>query len=227
MSSIASAPVAPNSTHVGTGLEQLLQFGKLVPVITIERVEDAVPLARALVAGGLRLLEITLRTMAAVDAARKIIAEVPDAIVGIGTVLTPEDLQCAIDLGAKFALSPGATPGLLEAAAAGPIPFIPGVATSSELMQGIGYGFNTFKFFPAVPSGGIPALKALSGPFPRIKFCPTGGIGADNAAEWLALPNVVALGGSWLTSANDVRSGNWAAITARAQHALTRIGTSA
>ena len=165
--------------------------------------------------------------MAAVDAARKIIAEVPDAIVGIGTVLTPEDLQCAIDLGAKFALSPGATPSLLEAAAAGPIPFIPGVATSSELMQGIGFGFNTFKFFPAVPSGGIPALKALSGPFPRIKFCPTGGIGADNAAEWLALPNVVALGGSWLTSANDVRSGNWAAITARAQHALTRIGTSA
>jgi 2-dehydro-3-deoxyphosphogluconate aldolase/(4S)-4-hydroxy-2-oxoglutarate aldolase len=94
-------------------------------------------------------------------------------------------------------------------------------------MQGMGYGFNTFKFFPAVPSGGIPALKALSGPFPRIKFCPTGGIGADNAAEWLALPNVVALGGSWLTSANEVRSGNWAAITARAQHALTRIGTSA
>jgi 2-dehydro-3-deoxyphosphogluconate aldolase/(4S)-4-hydroxy-2-oxoglutarate aldolase len=224
MSSIASAPVAPLSSD--TGLERLLQFGKLIPVITIERTEDAVPLAHALVEGGLRLLEVTLRTDAAIEAARKIIAEVPEAIVGIGTVLTPEDLRCAIDLGAQFALSPGGTPSLLEAAASGPIPFIPGVATSSELMQGMGYGFDTFKFFPAVPSGGIGALKALSGPFPRIKFCPTGGIGADNAADWLALPNVVALGGSWLTPASDVRSGNWAAITARAQQALTRIGTS-
>jgi 2-dehydro-3-deoxyphosphogluconate aldolase / (4S)-4-hydroxy-2-oxoglutarate aldolase len=146
--------------------------------------------------------------------------------VGIGTVLTPEDFRLAVDLGAKFALSPGATPRLLEAAAAGPIPFIPGIATSSELMEGMAHGFTTFKFFPAVPGGGIPALKALSGPFPDVRFCPTGGISAETAAEWLALPNVVALGGSWLTPAAEVRSGNWAAITARAQQAHSRANAS-
>jgi 2-dehydro-3-deoxyphosphogluconate aldolase / (4S)-4-hydroxy-2-oxoglutarate aldolase len=205
-------------------LGRLLTFGRLVPVITVERADHAVPLARALVAGGLRLLEITLRTAVGADSARKIIAEVPEAIVGIGTVLTPDDLKRAVDLGARYALSPGATPALLEAAAQGTLPFIPGVATSSELMVGLTFGFETFKFFPAVPAGGIPALKALGGPFPHVKFCPTGGISENNARDWLALPNVVAVGGSWLAPDDDLNAGNWTALTERARRALARIG---
>src|SRR6516164_10657010 len=168
-------------------LEALLKLVRLIPVITIEQVDHAVPLARALVAGGLRLLEITLRTAAGADAVRKIIVEVPDAIVGIGTVLSPDDLQHAVDMGAQFALSPGATPELLEAAAASTMPFIPGVTTASELMQGLASGFNLFQLFPPAPSGRIPALQALSGPFPTVKFCPTGGITAENASDSLAL----------------------------------------
>jgi 2-dehydro-3-deoxyphosphogluconate aldolase/(4S)-4-hydroxy-2-oxoglutarate aldolase len=205
-------------------LGRLLTFGRLVPVITVERAEHAVPLARALVAGGLRLLEITLRTAVGANSAGKIIAEVPEAIVGIGTVLTADDLKRAVDLGARYALSPGATPALLEAAARGTLPFIPGVATSSELMVGLAFGFDTFKFFPAVPAGGIPALKALGGPFPQVKFCPTGGISEDNARDWLALPNVVAVGGSWLAPDDDLNAGNWTALTERARRALARIG---
>jgi 2-dehydro-3-deoxyphosphogluconate aldolase / (4S)-4-hydroxy-2-oxoglutarate aldolase len=208
-------------------LDRLLVHGPLVPVITIERVEDAVPLARALVTGGLRLLEITLRTPGAADAAKRIIAEVPEAIVGIGTVLTPDDLKRAVDLGAQYALSPGATTDLLDAAAAGSLPFIPGITTSSELMAALARGFDTVKFFPAVPAGGIPALKALSGPFPQARFCPTGGIGVDTAADWLAQSNVVAVGGSWLTPAADVRAGNWNAITERAKLSLEKIKANA
>ena len=204
-------------------LDRLLVHGPLVPVITIERIEDAVPLARALVTGGLRLLEITLRTPGASDAAKRIIAEVPDAIVGIGTVLTPDDLKRAADLGAQYALSPGATTELLDAAAAVSLPFIPGITTSSELMAALARGFDTVKFFPAVPAGGIPTLKALSGPFPQARFCPTGGIGVDTARDWLAQSNVVAVGGSWLTPAADVRAGNWNAITERAKLSLEKI----
>ncbi|MBM3556863.1 MAG: bifunctional 4-hydroxy-2-oxoglutarate aldolase/2-dehydro-3-deoxy-phosphogluconate aldolase [Alphaproteobacteria bacterium] len=205
-------------------LDWLLEQGRIIPVITIERIEDAVPLARALVAGGLRLLEITLRTKAAAEAARAIARSVPEAVVGVGTVVSPGDLALARELGAQFALSPGATPGLLEAAAAGDLPFIPGVATASETMAAFARGFDVLKFFPAVPAGGIPTLRALAGPFPRARFCPTGGIGVDNAAEWLAEPNVVAVGGSWLTPAADIKAGNWAAITERARAALARIG---
>lgn len=204
-------------------LDELLRFGPIVPVITLERVEDAVPLARALVAGGLRLLEITLRTSAAADAAAAIIRNVPEAIVGIGTVLTPEDLERAQTLGARFALSPGATPRLLEAASRSEIPFIPGIATASELMAAMAHGFDTVKFFPASASGGIPALKALAGPFPRARFCPTGGIDEKNAAEWLALKNVVAVGGSWLTPADDMKSGAWEGISERVRQALARV----
>jgi 2-dehydro-3-deoxyphosphogluconate aldolase/(4S)-4-hydroxy-2-oxoglutarate aldolase len=208
-------------------LDRLLGIGRLVPVITIDRVEDAVPMAQALVAGGLRLLEITLRTPAAPAAARAIVSEVPEAVVGIGTVLTPEDLHRAQDIGAQYALSPGATPELLDAAAAESMPFIPGITTASELIQAITRGFDTVKFFPAMPAGGIPALKSLAGPFPQVRFCPTGGISEDNAADWLALPNVVAVGGSWLTPDTDVRAGNWTAITQRARRALARIGSKA
>ncbi|MFL6929743.1 MAG: bifunctional 4-hydroxy-2-oxoglutarate aldolase/2-dehydro-3-deoxy-phosphogluconate aldolase [Xanthobacteraceae bacterium] len=198
-------------------LQDLLRLAPVIPVITIERVEDGVPLARALVSGGLRLLEITLRTPAGRDAAAAIIADVPGAVVGIGTVLTPQDLARSRELGARFALSPGATPELLAAAAQSDLPFMPGVATASELMMALARGFDTVKFFPAVPAGGIAALKALAGPFPQARFCPTGGVSEDNAAEWLALPNVVVVGGSWLTPASEIRGGAWDRITERAR----------
>jgi 2-dehydro-3-deoxyphosphogluconate aldolase/(4S)-4-hydroxy-2-oxoglutarate aldolase len=192
----------------------LFKGARVVPVLTIERVEDAVPLARALVKGGVRTLEVTLRTPVAVDAAKAIIAEVPNAIVGIGTILDADDLARVGSLGAKFGISPGATPELLKAAAASTLPFAPGIATASELMAALAHGFDLVKFFPAEPSGGIKALRALAGPFPQAKFCPTGGIGEANAAAWLGEPNVVAVGGSWLCPAVEIRSGNWAGITA-------------
>ena len=201
-------------------LADLLRSGPVVPVITLERVEDAVPLARALVTGGLRLLEITLRTPAAADAAAAIIQDVPEAIVGIGTVLTPKDLERAQALGARYALSPGATPDLLEAASRSEMPFIPGIATASELMMALAHGFQTVKFFPAVAAGGIPALKALAGPFPQARFCPTGGVDEKNAKDWLALPNVVAIGGSWICPVADIRAKAWDEITAKAQRAV-------
>jgi 2-dehydro-3-deoxyphosphogluconate aldolase / (4S)-4-hydroxy-2-oxoglutarate aldolase len=202
-------------------LQDLLRLAPVIPVITIERVEDGVPLARALVSGGLRLLEITLRTAAGRDAAAAIIADVPGAVVGIGTVLTPQDLARSRELGARFALSPGATPELLDAAAQSDLPFMPGVATASELMMALARGFDTVKFFPAVPAGGIAALKALAGPFPQARFCPTGGVSEDNAAEWLALPNVVVVGGSWLTPAAEIRAGAWDRISERARRAVS------
>lgn len=207
-------------------LDELLQVSRIIPVITLHRVEDAVPLARALVAGGIRLLEVTLRTPAGLEGAAAIIAEVPEAVVGIGTVLTPDDLHRSIAAGARFALSPGATPPLLDAAAQASIPFLPGVATASELMAAMERGFTAAKFFPATAAGGIPALRALAGPFPHARFCPTGGITEDNAAEWLALPNVVALGGTWLTPADDIAGGRWDAITARAARIVARLGDS-
>lgn len=204
-------------------LADILRAGPIVPVITLERVEDAVPLARALVAGGLRLLEITLRTPAAVESAEAIIRDVPEAIVGIGTVLTPKDLERAQSLGARYALSPGATPDLLNAASRSEMPFIPGIATASELMAALAHGFATVKFFPAVAAGGVPALKALAGPFPQARFCPTGGIDEKNAREWLALSNVVAVGGSWVCSTSDIRAQAWGEITAKAQRAVMSV----
>jgi 2-dehydro-3-deoxyphosphogluconate aldolase / (4S)-4-hydroxy-2-oxoglutarate aldolase len=194
-------------------LAALFKQAVVIPVLTIERLEDAVPLARALVAGGVRVLEVTLRTPVAIEAAKAILAHVPEAVVGIGTILNADDLARAT-LGAKFGISPGATPELLKAAAASALPFAPGIATASELMQALGHGFGLVKFFPAEQSGGIKALRALAGPFPDARFCPTGGIGEANAAEWLREPNVVAVGGSWLCPAADIRSGNWAGITA-------------
>ena len=195
-------------------LADIFKAATVIPVLTIERREDAVPLAKALVAGDVRVLEVTLRTPVAIDAAKAMIAEVPDAIVGIGTILNANDLARAKALGAKFGISPGGTPELLKAAAGEDLPFAPGIATASELMQALAHGFDIVKFFPAEQSGGIKALRALAGPFPDTLFCPTGGIGEANAASWLAEPNVVAVGGSWLCPAADVRSGNWAGITA-------------
>ncbi len=192
-----SAPMARDEELIG-----LLKSAQVIPVLTIERVEDAVSLASALVLGGVKTLEITLRTDAAVEAAKAIIAEVPDAVVGIGTITTADDLKRAEALGARFGVSPGATPALLDAAAKSGLPFLPGIATASELMQAQAHGFNVLKFFPAEQSGGIDMLRALAGPFPHTRFCPTGGIGGANAATWLAEPNVVAVGGSWLCPAN-------------------------
>jgi 2-dehydro-3-deoxyphosphogluconate aldolase/(4S)-4-hydroxy-2-oxoglutarate aldolase len=204
-------------------LAELVGSARVLPVITIEQLEDAVPLARALVAGGVCHLEITLRTAAGADAAAAIIAQVPEAVVGIGTVLTAQDLARARDLGARFALSPGATPELLDTAAASDLPFVPGILSSSELMAALARGFDLVKFFPAVPAGGIPTLKALAGPFPQVRFCPTGGISESIAAEWLALPNVLAVGGSWLTPPEEIRAGNWASITERARRTIARL----
>ncbi|MFZ5732737.1 MAG: bifunctional 4-hydroxy-2-oxoglutarate aldolase/2-dehydro-3-deoxy-phosphogluconate aldolase [Pseudomonadota bacterium] len=204
----------------GQALLGMLKAARVVPVLTITRVEHAVPLARALVNGGVRTLEITLRTPVAAEAAKRIIAEVPDAIVGIGTVTLRKELIACMSMGAKFAVSPGSTPDLLAVAAESGFPFLPGIATASELMAVQAHGLTTMKFFPAGPAGGIPMLRALAGPFPHVKFCPTGGIGDANAAEWLAEPNVIAVGGSWLTPAADVEAGNWDAITARAKRAM-------
>ena len=197
-------------------LDALLAIGRVIPVITIARLDDAVRLARALVDGGVRLLEITLRTEAGLSAAEAIMRDVPEAVVGIGTVLTPDDLRRAVDSGARFALSPGATTSLLDAAMASPIPFLPGIATASELMEVMLRGFTTAKFFPATTSGGLEGLRALRGPFPQARFCPTGGITEENAGEWLAQPNVAAVGGSWLTPQSDVAAGRWDAIRERA-----------
>ncbi|KJC51136.1 2-dehydro-3-deoxyphosphogluconate aldolase [Bradyrhizobium sp. LTSP885] len=201
-------------------IAELIRQATVIPVLTIERLEDAVPLARALVAGGVRTLEVTLRTPAAIEAAKAMIAEVPDAIVGIGTILNGDDLARAEALGAKFGISPGATPELLKAAAASRLPFAPGIATASELMQALAHGFDVVKFFPAEQAGGIKALRALAGPFPNVRVCPTGGIGEANAATWLAEPNVLAVGGSWLCPSQDVRAGNWAGITAMCARAM-------
>ena len=195
-------------------LAALFEQATIIPVLTIERLEDAVPLAKALVAGGVHVLEVTLRTPVAIESAKAIMAKVPEAVVGIGTILNADDLARAEGVGARFGISPGATPDLLKAAAASALPFAPGIATASELMLGLSHGFNLVKFFPAEQSGGIKALRALAGPFPDVRFCPTGGIGEANAASWLAEPNVVAVGGSWLCPAADIRSGNWAGITA-------------
>jgi 2-dehydro-3-deoxyphosphogluconate aldolase/(4S)-4-hydroxy-2-oxoglutarate aldolase len=198
-------------------------------VITIEDASAAVPLARALVAGGLPVVEITLRTPAAVEAARAIIAEVKEAVVGIGTVLKPDDLQRAEGLGAAFAISPGLSIELLHAAASGNLPFVPGIQTASDLIACVTRGYDLVKFFPAVPAGGLATLNALGGPFPDVRFCPTGGIGEADAAQWLAHPRVVAVGGSWVAPASDIKAGAWSKIEARARAAaaLTRSGKSA
>ncbi len=200
-------------------LDAIFALAPVIPVITIEDAKQAVPLARALVKGGLRAIEITLRTQAGLDAARAIIAEVPEASVGIGTVLTSADYERAAKLGAAFAISPGLSIELLEAAAQGTLPFAPGIQTPSDLIACVTRGYELVKFFPAVPAGGLAALDALTGPFPTVRFCPTGGINAGNAAQWLAHKKVVAIGGSWVAPAADIKAGAWDAIESRARAA--------
>ena len=180
-----------------SGIEQIMRLAPVIPVIVIDRVEDAVPMAEALVAGGLKVLEVTMRTPAALDAIAAM-KKVPGAVVGAGTVLNSRMLKDALDAGSEFIVSPGLTHSLGEAAVASGIPFLPGVANASNIMAGLDLGLDSFKFFPAATSGGIPALKALAGPFGGLNFCSTGGISAATAPEWLALDPVLCVGGSWV-----------------------------
>lgn len=206
-----------------SGALAILRSAKLIPVLTITDLGHAVPLAQALVAGGVRTLEITLRTAVGAQAAAAVRAEVPEALVGLGTVLAARDLAICKEHDLHFAFSPGASPALLDAAEKMGIDFVPGIQTASEIMACLERGFDVMKFFPAVPAGGIAALKALSGPFPQVRFCPTGGIAEADTAAWLKLPNVVAVGGSWLAPPAEVERGDWAAITARASRAMAAL----
>jgi 2-dehydro-3-deoxyphosphogluconate aldolase/(4S)-4-hydroxy-2-oxoglutarate aldolase len=198
---------------------EILHLAPVIPVVIIEDVADAVPLARALVAGGLPAIEVTLRTAAGLEAIRAIAAEVPDAVVGVGTVLTPAQLNAAKAAGAKFFVSPGVTQRLLDAAAAEDVALLPGIATASEAMNLIERGFAFAKFFPAEPAGGAAFLGAIASPLPQLKFCPTGGITLESAPRYLTLPNVVCVGGSWMVRAHAIAAGDWTAITAAAAQA--------
>lgn len=198
---------------------QVMRDAPVIPVIVIQRLQDAVPLARALVAGGIRMLEVTLRTPVALEAMRHIAQEVPQAVVGAGTVRSVADLEAAAKVGARFFVSPGYTGTLGRAAQSMGLPLLPGVATGSEIMQAREDGYSEMKFFPAVQAGGIGMLKAWAGPFFDVSFCPTGGVSLANAPDFLALPNVECVGGSWLTPTSAVDAGDWAAITRLAQEA--------
>jgi 2-dehydro-3-deoxyphosphogluconate aldolase/(4S)-4-hydroxy-2-oxoglutarate aldolase len=200
-------------------LVRILSAAPVVPVLTIEDRKRAVPLARALVAGGLTALEVTLRTAAGLDCIRAIAGEVEGADPGAGTVLDARQLGAAVEAGAKFLVSPGATPGLIAAADDSPVPYLPGVATAGEAMTLAERGYAYLKFFPAEPAGGVAYLKGLAAPLPGIRFCPTGGIGPNNAETYLALPNVICVGGSWVAPAAALAAGDWAKVTALSKEA--------
>ncbi len=191
----------------------------VIPVIVLHELHHAVPLARALVAGGIRMLEITLRTPQALDAMRAIAAEVPDAVVGAGTLRSGADAEAALRAGARFGVSPGFTPALARSCRALGLPLLPGVATAGEIMAAQDEGLAALKFFPAMQAGGVAMLKAWQGPFADVVFCPTGGVQPGNAAELLALPNVACVGGSWLAPAQALEQGDWQAVTALARAA--------
>ena len=193
-------------------VDAILLRAPVVPVLSIESLDDAVPLARALTDAGLPVLEVTLRTHVARAAIERIARDVPQAIVGAGTVLRPGDLASVISAGAQFAIAPGSTDALYAAAADAAIPFIPAIATASELMCGLDAGHARFKFFPAESAGGLGALRSFAGPFPQAKFCPTGGIDAAKAPAYLALSNVLTVGGSWMVPKDALASRDWAAI---------------
>lgn len=197
----------------------ILDLAPVMPVVVVQEAESAVPLARALVAGGLPGIEVTLRTPAALEAIERIAAEVPEAVVGAGTVVTPDQARAAAGAGARFLVSPGCTDALASAMADTGLPFLPGVSTVSEAMALLERGVSEMKFFPAEAAGGAAFLKSLTGPLPQVRFCPTGGITADSAPAYLALPNVGCVGGSWLTPADAVASGDWERITGLARRA--------
>lgn len=198
---------------------ELATFGPVIPVIVLHRIEDAVPMARALVEGGVRVLEVTLRTPAALACIDAIARAVPEAIVGAGTVRSAADAQAAKNAGCRFAVSPGYSSAVGQACRETDLPLLPGAATASEVMQANADGYFFLKFFPATAAGGIAMLNALAGPFPDVAFCPTGGITRATAPQFLALPNVRVCGGSWLTPPDAVASGDWARVTALAREA--------
>jgi 2-dehydro-3-deoxyphosphogluconate aldolase/(4S)-4-hydroxy-2-oxoglutarate aldolase len=209
-------------------MRAVLARSKVVPVLTIEDAAHAVPLAEALLEGGIGVLEVTLRTGAALAAVQAIARHVPETIVGVGTITRPEDCARAVEAGAAFAVSPGFTPALAAAAGTAGLPYLPGVATASEVIAARAAGFTALKFFPAHVAGGIAALKAFAPLFPDVVFCPTGGIGPDNLGAYLALANVVAVGGSWMAPADRIAAEDWAAITrATAQASAGALGQGA
>jgi 2-dehydro-3-deoxyphosphogluconate aldolase/(4S)-4-hydroxy-2-oxoglutarate aldolase len=190
-----------------------------MPVVTFTDASVAADVARALVRGGIQVIEVTLRTPAALQAIESIARSVPEITVGAGTVCSVADLKSSAEAGAAFAISPGATPTLLSAGTSGPIPYLPAVATASELMAGLAAGYRYFKFFPAGAAGGIPLLNALGGPFPDARFCPTGGITQESVKSYLDLPNVLCAGGSWLTPAEAMKKKDWSLIESLAARA--------
>lgn len=200
-----------------TPIEQIMRTAPVIPVLVIDDASQARPLAEALVKGGLRVLEVTLRTPAALDAIRAM-KTVDGAIVGAGTVTNPAELENALEAGSEFIVSPGLTENLGQAAISSDVPFLPGIATAGDIMRGLDLGLTHFKFFPAMAAGGIPALKALAGPFGQCRFCPTGGISESSAPEWLAIKPVLCVGGSWIDPRGSV---DYAAIEAAAHKAAT------
>ncbi|RHW77049.1 bifunctional 4-hydroxy-2-oxoglutarate aldolase/2-dehydro-3-deoxy-phosphogluconate aldolase [Colwellia sp. RSH04] len=200
--------------------KDLFAMGPIVPVLVIDKVEDALPIAEALLKANINVLEVTLRTSAALDVISCIAKELPEAIIGSGTVTNRSQLQQSYDAGAKFAISPGLTKDLLQAGNEGEIALIPGISSISELMDGADYGYDHMKFFPAEASGGVKAIKSIGGPFPDIKFCPTGGINLNNVRDYLALSNVMCCGGSWLVTNETIQNRNWQDITKLANEAL-------
>ena len=198
---------------------ELAGYGPVIPVIVLQRLADAVPMARALVAGGVRVLEVTLRTPVGLACIEAIAREVPEAVVGAGTIRSAADARAAKSAGSRFGVSPGYTVAVGAACREAGLPLLPGVATAGEVMAAMADGLDFLKFFPATAAGGLPMLKALAGPFPDVAFCPTGGITAQTAPGFLALPNVRVCGGSWLTPADAVAAGDWARITRLAREA--------
>jgi 2-dehydro-3-deoxyphosphogluconate aldolase/(4S)-4-hydroxy-2-oxoglutarate aldolase len=202
-----------------TSLDRWVQQSPVIPVITINRLEDAVPMARALVNGGLNMLEITLRTKYGLEAIAAIKQAIPEAVVGVGTVVAAAQVEQVLKAGAEFIVTPGSTEALLQALIASNTPFLPGVSSLSEILMGYEKGIRRFKFFPAEVSGGVKALQAFAGPLPDIRFCPTGGVRPENLQNYLATTNVMAVGGTWLTTDDLVREKNWAQIEQLARQA--------
>jgi len=204
-----------------TSIKDIMNTSPVIPVMVINKLEHAVPLATALVEGGLKVLEITLRTPVALDAIKKIKAEVPGAIVGAGTVINIETLEKTIEAGSEFIVSPGVTDSLIDAALKSGIPILPGIVTPSEVMNLLEKGITEMKFFPAAAAGGIPMVKSIGGPLPQVTFCPTGGVNPKNAGDYLALKNVACVGGSWMAPADLVDAEDWDEIKRRTIEAVT------
>ncbi|WP_251977941.1 bifunctional 4-hydroxy-2-oxoglutarate aldolase/2-dehydro-3-deoxy-phosphogluconate aldolase [Salinicola avicenniae] len=217
MSSVTQLPASQTAR-----LDAICASTSIIPVLVIEKLEHAVPLAKALVDGGLGVLEITLRTDCAVEAMKQIREALPQATIGAGTVLDVDQYRQCEEIGVDFVVTPGTTPALFAYAANSEVPLLPGVATVSEVVTGREFGFRRFKFFPAEANGGAKALKSFGGPLPEVKFCPTGGVTVDNAADYLALPNVICVGGSWMAPQSLIDQEDWAGITELTRQATQR-----